>query len=110
MSKNELITGNIYYAITYADCNLTVPVIRSLVFLGNDLGIDDKSDGVYWYFQTHESMLKAGKYPDIDESEADLVELHRVQEKGLSLIFDLRELSEDIKECLDRIDRRGKQK
>lgn len=107
MEKKRLVVGDLYYAITYADSDLTVPIIRSLVFLGNDLGIDDKSDEDYWYFQTYESILKAGKYPDIDESEADLVELHRVQEKGLSLIFDLHELSEDIKECLNRIDRRG---
>lgn len=103
MKQDELIKGNHYYNVTYADSDLTVPVIRSLVYIGDSSDVDDESDKVHWYFQTYDSILKAGKYLDIDESQSELVKLHRVQEKRLSLIFNLRGLSEDIGECLDRI-------
>ncbi len=90
--------GEIYFLITYADADSLFPVTRSVVFIGNNIE-EDAEDR--WYFQDTSSYAEYGIYKNI-KNDVDLIEVHRLDENGLSLIFDLEGLCRDLQSCYAR--------
>ena len=41
VSATELREGDVYFALNYVDCDLLVPVVETVVFIGRDLEPDD---------------------------------------------------------------------
>jgi len=72
---SDLVVGEAYFILTYADAARVVPTIDSVVYIGQNL--DGETNGSR-YFQDAVSFLELGAYPDIrnpsaDEAEADLI-------------------------------------
>jgi hypothetical protein len=100
MSDKSLTIGEVCFMVSYADAGLKLPIIRTLVFVGKN--IDDHEIGDSWYFQDVESFAEIGPYAGKDIPEDLEVEVHRLDKKGLGLIFDLDGLYEDLGQWRDR--------
>lgn len=58
----ELVIGQPYFLLGYADRDFTLPVITSLVYIGQDLD-PSGPPGTRWYFQDPESYAAKGAFP-----------------------------------------------
>ncbi len=48
---DELIVGQAYYRVTYADPRYTIPGVEPMIYLGQNVFDDDSNDSVTHYFQ-----------------------------------------------------------
>jgi hypothetical protein len=81
----ELVIGQPYFLLGYADRDFTLPLIKSLVYIGRDLD-PSGPPGTRWYFQDPESYAAKGAFPrdawgigavpeaDLDKIEGDEVD------------------------------------
>jgi hypothetical protein len=93
--RTQFETGEVYYLITYADADSLFPVVRCVAFIGKNIENDTKDR---WYFQDTTSYADYGMYKNIKD-DVDLVEVHRLDESGLSLVFDYEGLCRDLEKC-----------
>ncbi len=61
----DLDVGDCYFSVTFADTEMTIPLIESMVFVGRDL---EPGDAGLLYFQDVESFREGTQYNDSDEA------------------------------------------
>ena len=63
--KSESLTvGDVYYKVSFADQEMTIPIMLTVIFAGKDL--DEGDNGIY-YFQDYDSYQEGERY-GIDDS------------------------------------------
>lgn len=77
----ELVIGQPYFLLGYADRDFTLPLIKSLVYIGQDLD-PSGPPGPRWYFQDPESYAAKGAFPrdawgiaTVPEADLDMIEV-----------------------------------
>ena len=92
----RLVRGSAYYILSYFDDDLTIPEIRTIVYIGKN--VDDVEDGMF-YFQNFESYFRLGSYPNHRHGDG---EVFRFPETGLATVFELPEVVNSLKSCIRR--------
>ena len=85
--------GEVYFSVQYADGNLLVPIIETLVFVGRDL---DGKDPALLYFQDVESHNRGIRYGSDGEEEA---RFHLGREGKMFHIFNYEHLLDELMKC-----------
>jgi hypothetical protein len=93
VSTASLKEGEVYFSIQYADENLLVPVIETLVFAGK--GLDDK-DPELLYFQDAESYRQGIRYGS-DEAENASFQLGR--DGKINHVFEYEHALNELMKC-----------
>ncbi len=96
VATGSLQEGEVYLSIQYADENLLVPVIETLVFAGRNL---DNKDPELLYFQDAESYLQGIRY-GFDDAEHASFQLGR--EGTINHIFEYEHALEELMKCFLR--------
>lgn len=91
--SGSLREGEVYFSIQYADENMLVPVIETLVFAGRNL---DNKDPELMYFQDAESYLQGIRHGS-DEPESASFQLGR--EGKINHIFEYEHALEELMKC-----------
>lgn len=86
--------GNVYFSITYADEELLIPVMETLVFIGRDL---DKGDRGILYFQDAISYTAGERYGDA--TAGGRINVSRLLEQQTKHIFDFERALEQLMGC-----------
>ena len=85
----------IYFSITYADGDMLIPVMETLVFIGKDL---DASDAGLLYFQDIGSHMNGFRYGD-EVDEESCAEFYTRSEGQLEDIFEYGPAVEELMRC-----------
>ena len=93
VSADSLNEGEVYFSIQYADENLLVPGIETLVFAGKNL---DNKDPELLYFQDAESYRQGIRYGS-DEAEKANFQLGRVSK--INHIFEYEYALNELMKC-----------
>jgi len=101
--------GNTYYQITYSDPGLTMPGIKPVVFIGNN--IFEENDEDLHYFQDTVSYVKYGvaTKADLFESINCSVISFKNNEVGVSIV-ELENLPKIVNRCIQKVKDLGSQK
>jgi hypothetical protein len=94
--ENQLRKGEVYFMVTYLDEARLVPQVKTLAFLGENVG--GKAKGSLW-FQDAESFFELGAYP---HNKTGDTEIYRCQPTGLSNIYELDKAIKGLTRCLER--------
>lgn len=62
VSASELVIGQAYFLVTYADTAMVLPIVHSIVYVGKNLD-GEKEDALY--FQDVMSYARFGAYPNL---------------------------------------------
>lgn len=73
METRQFSVGNPYYLVTYADEQLSVPVIETYFYLGTNIFADESTDDPCWYFQIADSYLEDGPFKKGNGMSADVL-------------------------------------
>ena len=80
VSARDLQEGKVYFAVTFVDDRMCIPLIETLVFVGKDL---EPEDQMAFYFQDVESFLEGVRWGTSDE----LAQFQKHPENAVGHIF-----------------------
>ena len=63
----QLVVGQVYFIVTYIDTQLSIPIVRSVAYIGQ--GLDGERDHSL-YFQDAVSFVELGAYPNVRKAKA----------------------------------------
>jgi hypothetical protein len=100
VSASELEEGGLYFSVTYADDDLLIPLVQTMVFVGRDL---EQGDSGQVYFQDVQSYRRGVRYETATEE--DYGEFFTGAENEVKHIFMYDKMLNEIVKCSLR--RRG---
>ena len=92
VSARDLQEGSIYFAVTFVDDKMLIPLIETVVFVGKDLEPDDQTA---FYFQDVESYLEGVRWGTSDE----LAQFQKHPENALGHVFSYDEALNSLMRC-----------
>lgn len=95
----ELIEGTVYFTVHFFDQALTIPQLRPVVFIGRDLGEDDRG---WLYFQDFESYERGVRFGSPTDNEAVFARFDEAESSG---VHDYERALDELLRCSIR--RRG---
>jgi hypothetical protein len=94
ITADRMTVGQCYFSVTYADTEMTIPLIESMVFIGRDLNSGDTGK---LYFQDVESY-RDGKRLD-DAVEGDGTKFFVCSPTECSAVFEFERAIEELMRC-----------
>lgn len=91
----ELKIGDTYFKVSYADADMTIPLVDSVVFIGFNLDGDEEDT---LYFQDVESYRSGVRITDTDVEPEDAT-FYATQASTLHAMFDFQGALEDLMRC-----------
>jgi hypothetical protein len=64
VSPQDLSAGHVYYRLTYADSDRTIPGVQPMIYVGSNIFPDDNPESVTYYFQDTVSYSSVGPITD----------------------------------------------
>lgn len=95
ISSDQLTMDNIYFMVDYADEEMKVPLVRSIVFIGRNLGDDDDTDTIY--FQDVDSYLGGIRFSD-NPTPGSCLFFH-CSADDLGAIFEFEQALDELMKC-----------
>jgi hypothetical protein len=102
MSADELVEGEVYFAVRFIDEEMLIPTIDTLVFIGRDL---DLAGAGKLYFQDIDSYLQGVRYATASEDDGALF---MTESAAKPWIFRFEQALEQLLACSLRRKARGK--
>ncbi len=93
LSSEQFKLGNVYFSVQYADEDLLVPIVETLVFVGRKLIAED---GDLFYFQDVESYGQGIRHNSV---EADKAQFQLGEEGKIHHIFEYEQALEELMKC-----------
>lgn len=93
VSATSLKEGVVYWSIQYADEDLLIPLMETLVFVGKNL---DGNEPDLLYFQDVESYRQGIRHGSSDEGKA---KFHLRREKKVRYIFEFEQALNELMKC-----------
>jgi hypothetical protein len=104
VAASDLREGGVYFSVTYADEEMLVPIVQTMVYVG--AGLDDDGENSL-YFQDVESFRCGVKF-DASSSEVS-AEFFVCEPTELNAIFSLAKAIDELHRCSQRHEeRKGK--
>jgi len=100
VSASELKEGGVYFSVTFADDDMSIPIIQTLVFIGRNM---DESDADQMYFQDIDSYQQGVRYESATEE--DHAVFIRCSKDELNSVFEYEHALDVLMRCSLR--RRG---
>ncbi len=97
ISYRELVQGEIYYLVVFADESMKVPLMDTLIYLGEEKGNDGESLFLFQEYETYKAGLR------IESAEAeDGVFFSAYAANEIKIIFKLEMAVKELERCLSR--------
>src|SRR5579863_673742 len=93
IDTNDLVPGETYFSIQYADDALLIPTIETMAFVGRNLEPNDRD---FLYFQDAESYLKGMEYGSKPLKE---IGFRPFREKGVKHLFEYASALDELMKC-----------
>jgi hypothetical protein len=95
ISSDQLLIGDTYFSVTYADEDMTIPLVETMTYIGKNLGDHDDTDTLY--FQDVESYRAGIRLSD--NPQPDSLELFFCAPDQLNAVFDFERAMEELMRC-----------